>query len=372
MAIVEFINQPNRSYTGMSRVLNYVMNPEKTHDELVSGIVINPKNAYREMVTLKQLMGKTDRRLWYHFVQSFAPYDSVTPELAHKIAIETAEYFKGQYQIVIVTHIDKTHIHTHFVLNTVNIETGRKYTQNNSQRLEIQALSDSICNKHGLSVLSQWQREKRTYKKPGQYRSERKGSSWKAELKNTIDKCLMISSSRDEFIENMMVYGYYVNWSDTRKNITFTTPNGKKCRDKTLGEPEIYNKQYFEMVFEQNTRQSQHGTYGYQQAETLLHILSGAYDNDGTLPVEDGFMQGDGIDFHGLSKIEIEIILARQRTEKLIKQARIAANQSKHEQAAAQQTMQRRLDLLEQLVQILLSRTYENETDFDEENELEF
>ena len=163
-----------------------------------------------------------------------------------------------------------------------------------------------------------------------------------------------------------------VNWSDTRKNITFTTPNDKKCRDKTLSEPEIYNKQYFEMVFEQNARQHQYGTLGYQQAATMLHILSGAYDNDSTLPVEDGFMQRDGIDFHGLSEIEIEIILARQRTEKLIKQARIVANQTKQEQVAAQQVMQSRLELLEELAQILLSRHYEVSNAFDEEDELEF
>ena len=361
MAIVEFVNQPNRSYTGMKNFLNYVIHPDKTRDELVSAVGIIPKNAYQEMVTLKQLMGKTDKRLWYHFVQSFAPYDNVTPEMAHQIALETAEYFKRQYQIVIATHIDKAHIHTHFVLNTVNIETGKKYTQSNAQRLEIQALSDSICARHGLSVLSQWQREKRNYKKPGQYRNERKGRGWKAELKNTIDKCLMISCSRDEFIENMKSYGYSVNWSDTRNNITFITPNGKKCRDKTLGEPEMYNKQYFEMVFEQSTRQRQYGAYDHPSATTLLHILSGFYDNNGALPVEDGFMQPDGIDFHGLSEIEIKIILARQQTEKLIKQARLAANQTDQERRAAQQAIQSRLALLEILVQLLLSHNHDNE-----------
>ena len=109
------------------------------------------------------------------------------------------------------------------------------------------------------------------------------------------------------------------------------------------------------------------GTLGYQQAATMLHILSGAYDNDSPLPVEDGFMQRDGIDFHGLSEIEIEIILARQRTEKLIKQARIVANQTKQEQVAAQQVMQSRLELLEELAQILLSRHYEVSNAFDED-----
>ena len=124
MAIVEFVNKPNRTYAGMRSLINYVMNPAKTNETLVTGIGINPNNAFNEMVALKKMMGKTDKRLWYHFIQSFPPYDNITPELALQVALETAEYFKEQYQILIAVHTDKDHIHTHFVLNTVNIETG--------------------------------------------------------------------------------------------------------------------------------------------------------------------------------------------------------------------------------------------------------
>ena len=157
MAIVEFVNKPNRTYSGMRAVINYVLNPNKTNDKIITGIGVNPDNAFNEMVTLKKLMGKTDKRLWYHFIQSFPPYDSVTPELALQVAVETAEYFKEQYQILIAVHTYKNHIHTHFVMNTVNIETGKKYTQNNAQRIEIQSLSDRICEKYGLHVLTEEQ-----------------------------------------------------------------------------------------------------------------------------------------------------------------------------------------------------------------------
>jgi hypothetical protein len=154
MAIVEFFNKRNRSYAGMRKTINNILHPNKTNENLVMGIgLLNPYNAFDEMMAMKQVIGKTDKRLWYHFVQSFPPYDTVTPELALQIALETAEYFKDQYQILIGVHTDKDHIHVHFCMNTVNIETGRKYTQNNDQRIEIQTLSDRICEKYGLHVL---------------------------------------------------------------------------------------------------------------------------------------------------------------------------------------------------------------------------
>ena len=110
MAVVEFVNRKNRTYAGMRAIIDYILNPNKTNDAITTGIGLNPDNAFNEMVTLKKLMGKTDKRLWYHFIQSFPPYDNITPELALQAAIETAEYFKEQYQILIAVHTDKNQV----------------------------------------------------------------------------------------------------------------------------------------------------------------------------------------------------------------------------------------------------------------------
>ncbi|EJF0227287.1 relaxase/mobilization nuclease domain-containing protein [Campylobacter jejuni] len=51
-----------------------------------------------------------------------------TPEQAHKNAVELAEHTKAWkgHEVLIATHIDKGHIHTHFIVNSVNYENGHK------------------------------------------------------------------------------------------------------------------------------------------------------------------------------------------------------------------------------------------------------
>lgn len=52
----------------------------------------------------------------------------LTPEQAHKNAVELAEHTKAWkgHEVLIATHIDKGHIHTHFIVNSVNYENGHK------------------------------------------------------------------------------------------------------------------------------------------------------------------------------------------------------------------------------------------------------
>ena len=253
MAIVEFINRQNRSYKGMKNVINYVLRDDKAISSLISGIGVNPNNAYDEFVAMKNIMGKTDKRLWYHFVQSFPPYDNVTPEIALEVANRLTEHFKDEYQILIAVHQDKEHIHTHFIMNTVNVVTCKKYTQNRNQMKEIQALSDRICEEYGLHTLPEGQRDTGTYMKTGEYRVLQNGVSWKADLKYAIDTALQYACSRGQFIHLMKSQGYGIRWEDNRKNITFTTPTGMKCRDRKLGNDDYYNKDNFEKIFEMNS-----------------------------------------------------------------------------------------------------------------------
>jgi|GEM_PF-4466196 len=62
MVIVEFVNKSNRTNAGMKAVIKYILNPIRLTMTFVTGIGVNPGNAYNEMVTLKKLMGKTDKR----------------------------------------------------------------------------------------------------------------------------------------------------------------------------------------------------------------------------------------------------------------------------------------------------------------------
>lgn len=70
----------------------------------------------------------------------------------------------------------------------------------------------------------------------------------KFKLINAIDLSLAESNNKEDFIKSMNKLGYQVNWTDTGKYITYTTPEGYKCRDNKLYE-EKYTKGVMENGF---------------------------------------------------------------------------------------------------------------------------
>ncbi|MBO5575534.1 MAG: relaxase/mobilization nuclease domain-containing protein [Ruminococcus sp.] len=179
----------------------------------------------------------TGSRLYYHLVQSFPKGYDIKPELAHKIALELAEKALSNYECVVATHIDREHIHSHIVFNSVSFEDGRKYHSDNNSLHELMKLSDEICRQYGVAVL-----DKPKFGKENQndvlgdkeYRSAVRGESFKFALMNAITDCMKQAKSKKQFVKLMNCKGYEVRWEQQRKYITYTTPKGKKCRCNKL------------------------------------------------------------------------------------------------------------------------------------------
>ena len=252
MAIIDFINAKNKTYQGMKRAINYILNLAKTCAELVSGHNCDPENAYFEFVRNKKSYQKETGRQFIHFVQSFATYENVTPEMVRMMGnkLMKTEFFEG-FQVVSATHTDKDHLHTHFIIDTVNKNTGLKWKQSRETLQQIKDSSDKLCRENGLQIVDGL---KGSNRKRGQYRSETKGQSWKHELYLTVNECMRNSTNKDQFISNLNSIGYDVEWTDERKYITFTNPEGKKCRNRKLYPPERFTKENLLKTFELNQR----------------------------------------------------------------------------------------------------------------------
>ena len=240
MPIIHFANSKNQSTGGLKKLLGYVSREKKTKLEnrrLVSGVNCSTENAYNEMMLTKQMHKKTGGRLYYHLVQSFPKGYDIKPELAHKIALELTGKALKDYECVVATHIDREHIHSHIVFNSVSFEDGRKYHSDNNSLHELMKVSDEICRKYGVAVL-----DKPAFNKDGQndvlgdkeYRSAVRGESFKFALMNAITDCMKQAKSKKQFIALMKHKGYDVRWEQQRKYITYTTPTGKKCRCNKL------------------------------------------------------------------------------------------------------------------------------------------
>ena len=254
MATIEFINRKNKTYGAMKRVINYITRPDKTEDNLIYGELCNKNTAYEDFVQVKQMYGKEKGRQYIHFVQSFSPDEDITPEIANEIAQKLISHpaFKG-FQVLIATHTDTPHIHTHFVINSVNSETGLKWQLSAEELQSIKDYSDELCREYGLNVIDNDKKEK-GHRSGGEYRSKQKGMSWKYEIFLAVTACMKTATSREDFIYKMNELGYQVVWNDNKTYITFISPDGKKCRNKKLYPPERFMKENMEKVFEENRK----------------------------------------------------------------------------------------------------------------------
>ena len=252
MPIIHFINSKTQTAGGMKNVLAYVTRTEKTESEdkqYVTALNCSAPTAYAEMLATKNTYHKNSGRMYYHMVQSFPKGGNTSPELAHRIAVEFAEKAFGKYECVVATHIDREHIHSHVVINSVSFEDGRKYHSNGNTVQELMDLSDEICMKYGVAVLDKQPQKKKDVFSDREYRSAVRGESWKFQLMNAVTEVMKQAKSRKQFVFMMKQLSYGVRWEDSRKYITYTCPNGRKCRCAKL-HGEKFSKEMMEYEFE--------------------------------------------------------------------------------------------------------------------------
>lgn len=289
MATVTYIKETKQSIGAMKGLISYCCQDKKTVDDisgqkLVSGINCSGSNAFTEFMTTKKAYGKTAGINFYQYVQSFSPQKEITPQKAHEIALDFASKAWQGHEILVTTHCDSNHIHSHFVINSVSFENGLKLRQDPNTLKRLRKLSDEICEQQHLSVLKPYENGG-TNISTREYRAAKKGQSWKFQLMFAINQAMNRSDSKSDFIREMNRQGYKVIWTDERKYITFICPNNMKCRDIKL-----HDKKYLKenLEYELQYRQSKYKRLGRESRSderTLGHgsaTIENAYDGSNT------------------------------------------------------------------------------------------
>ncbi len=274
MAIINFVNYSSRSKSSQTRgcmrsVMKYVSRDDKTmwqNRQLVTGVNCQAASAYDDFLNTKLLYHKDGGRMFYHLVQSFPSGAEVDPSTAHAAALKLAEQFKD-HEVLVCTHTDRDHVHSHLIINSVNFETGRKLHVDGDVIQQLKMVNDQICAELGLPVFEPPRERKDKPMSSREYRSAEKSQSWKFALMSTIDLCMSYAGSKDEFIDLMRSVGYQVKWTDERKYITYTISDKQRCRDNKLHETK-YLKENMEHEFTIRQAQVSGGTEGPEQTQS--------------------------------------------------------------------------------------------------------
>ena len=234
-----------QSAGSLEEAIDYAMNRDKTERSVFEDAIgCVCETAYQDMVATKKRYHKMDGVQGYHLVQSFAEGE-VSPELAHLIGQELAEQLlKGQFEVVIMTHLNTSHYHNHLVWNSVSMADGKKYHSNaKSYFTEVRQISDQLCRKYGLSVIQTNQGKAMHY---AQWKAEAEGKpTWRTAIRMDIRDAIGVSFSWSQFVKEMEKRGY--TWKLNRKYPSLKTPGMERyirlrSLGKGYGEAEIREK----------------------------------------------------------------------------------------------------------------------------------
>lgn len=187
-------------------VMDYAMDDAKTQQQYyVSGWNCLPGIALQEMRLVKRMFGKEDGILAFHGYQSFKPGE-VSPEIAHEIGMKLAEELWPDHQVIIATHVNKDHVHNHFVLNSVGLH-GKKFNACKASYREMRAASDRLCREYGLSVIEP--KSTNTTKHYTEWAAEHAGEpTYRSIIRQDIDTAVKYSMTVQEFFKAMKKKGY--------------------------------------------------------------------------------------------------------------------------------------------------------------------
>ena len=257
--VVSYAENPEKTiFSDLKQVLKYAENDEKTIADnnektmYVTGVNCNRETALEEMLQVQRRFDKDTGNIAYHAYQSFKTGE-VTPELAHKIGVELAEKMWAEYQVVVATHFNTGTYHNHFVINSVNMFTGKKFNCNKGAYYHFRELSDELCNKYGLTVIKNPKgRTPRSI-----FFAEKRGDPTKYNvMRKVIDEAMQMCINYGQFKKIMYKKGYIINDDRYRKYPTIRSINDKKAvRMYHLGE------QYLPINIENKIRQN---PYYYQ------------------------------------------------------------------------------------------------------------
>ena len=170
--------------------LNCTADTQKAYEELCRTFELFAKERFYK-TNISESAKKEKVRI-HHYIQSFAPDEKITAEEAHQIGVEWAKRVFGEnHQVIVSTHVDKSHIHNHFAVAAYDLN-GKKWYANLKTLRKARDISDEIAKEHGLRIIEK-PRHKNT-KKYSEWLAGQNGTSWKDKLRDDIDKLILDES----------------------------------------------------------------------------------------------------------------------------------------------------------------------------------
>lgn len=224
MAVNQSAENKIKTVAGLTEALAYITNPAKIYEVSRINCSGSNSNTLEQFRLLRLAFNQNKGIIAHHFIQSFSPNDNITPETVHRFGVEYVKQCFPNYQVVVSTHIDKEHLHNHIIVNSCNMITGKKFYDNKESMKNNRDISDKLCRKYGVSVISTQSEFKPIDQITMQLALKQK--SWKIQLLSDLDDAKEKCRSKSEFISFFKSRNYEIRYE---KHITIRKIGEKKA-----------------------------------------------------------------------------------------------------------------------------------------------
>lgn len=224
MAVNQSAENKIKTVAGLTEALAYITNPAKIYEVSRINCSGSNSNTLEQFRLLRLAFNQNKGIIAHHFIQSFSPNDNITPETVHRFGVEYVKQCFPNYQVVVSTHIDKEHLHNHIIVNSCNMITGKKFYDNKESMKNNRDISDKLCRKYGVSVISTQSEFKPIDQTTMQLAQKQK--SWKIQLLSDLDDAKEKCRSKSEFISFFKSRNYEIRYE---KHITIRKIGEKKA-----------------------------------------------------------------------------------------------------------------------------------------------
>lgn len=245
------------------RLIKYILNPDKTNNlKLVSDFGMSNYldfPTYEETVEMYNTNFLNNDTLYnfrndrqekrqqkinaHHLIQSFSPDDNLSPEEINRIGYETIqELTGGQFRFIVATHTDKSHLHNHIVINSIDINSDKKFKWDYAQERNFRMISDRISKIVGAKIIENHysHRDYEVYKK----------SNHKFELKQRLYFLMQQSDSFEDFLKKADRLHVKIDFTRKYSRFLMTDRDMKQViRGNKLSKRDLYDEEFFRTYF---------------------------------------------------------------------------------------------------------------------------
>ncbi len=268
-------------------LIKYILNPDKTEQlKLVSDFGMSNYldfPSYEELVEMYHANFVNNDRLYdsrndrqqikqtkihaHHLIQSFSPEDNLTPEEINRIGYETIrELTGGNFRFIVTTHTDRSHIHNHILINSVDLNSDKKLKWDYDQERNLRLISDRIAKEAGAKIIT-----------PNRYSHEKfetyRRTNNKFELKQRLYFLMENSKNFEDFVPKASDLNVEMDFSRKHARFFMTDREMKQViRGNQLDKRQPYTEDYFREHFAKRVIE-QRLDFLLPRARDLSHLL---------------------------------------------------------------------------------------------------